>query len=72
MTKETEVALAAIDALCKKRKAKALRKLVMRAVESERSVVGIYGGVSGVTIADHSGTTSTPWSNGDDTTIVNT
>ena len=36
MTKETEVALAAIDALCKKRKAKALRKLVMSAVESER------------------------------------
>lgn len=35
MTKETEVALAAIDALCKKRKAKVLRKLVLAAVKAE-------------------------------------
>lgn len=71
MTKETEVALAAIDALCKKRKAKALRKLVLAAVESERPLHGIYAG--GVTLTDLGGSTTTTWDNGDaHGTITNT
>jgi len=61
MTKETEVALAAIDALCKKRKAKALRKLVLAAVESERTPIGIYGGI---TLTPDAGTTCPGWYNG--------
>lgn len=72
MTKETEVALAAIDALCKKRKAKALRKLVLAAVESERTPIGTYGGGitltdigGGITLTDIAGTTTTDWGNGD-------
>ena len=58
MTRETEVALAAIDALCKKRKAKALRKLVLAAVESERTPMifpDIYMGGATTTRIDVSG-----------------
>lgn len=54
MTKETEVALAAIDALCKKRKAKALRKLVLAAIEAESRPWSI-GTLSGT--IDAAGTT---------------
>ena len=58
MTKETEVALAAIDALCKKRKAKALRKLVLAAVEAEGGPWSI-GTLSGT--IDAAGTTFTTY-----------
>ena len=71
MTKETEVALAAIDALCKKRKAKVLRKLVLAAVESERTRPTHGGGLridcldDGVTLTDIGGSTTTIWDNTD-------
>ena len=51
MTKETEVALAAISALCGKRKAKALKKLVLAAIEAERALASLYIGpnIGGIT-----------------------
>ena len=58
MTKETEVALAAIDALCKKRKAKTLRKLVLAAVKAEGRPWSI-GTLSGT--IDAAGTTITTY-----------
>ena len=60
MTKETEVALAAISALCGKRKAKALKKLVLAAIEAERALASLYIGtnIGGITF-DPAGTAST-------------
>ena len=61
MTNETEVALAAISALCGKRKAKALRKLVLAAIEAERalaSLVNMGGGIGHITL-DYEGVSST-------------
>ena len=57
MTKETEVALAAISALCGKRKAKALRKLVLAAIEAERALASLPN--IGQILFDPAGVTST-------------
>jgi len=70
MTKETEVALAAISALCGKRKAKALKKLVLAAIEAERALASLYIGpnIGGITF-DPLGTASTHLYAGDSTVL---